>query len=87
MEDSLPSFLNHLAKGKKLKNKITFKRLDCPYQRNAIDCGVFMLYFIDKIARNNPSNQSEIISLFNQKEAHQFRLIIKDALMIHSSIL
>ncbi|EKE38027.1 hypothetical protein ENUP19_0062G0020 [Entamoeba nuttalli] len=58
--------------------------VDAPRQRNTIDCGVFMLYFIDKIARTNPTTLLELKNCLLLNEALNFREVIEDALTIAS---
>ena len=80
-ERKLKNFLKTLH-GNTGKPTIKFSRVDSPRQRNFIDCGAFMLYVIDKIARTNPSTRQELQECMKINEALSFRSVIKDALTI-----
>ncbi|EDR24304.1 sentrin/sumo-specific protease, putative [Entamoeba dispar SAW760] len=78
----LKRFIASLSKeGTRQLDKFVVK---APRQRNTIDCGVFMLYFIDKIARTNPTTLSDLENCLLLKEALNFREVIEDALTIAS---
>ena len=81
----LKKFLQTLS-GKSINSSIKCSRVNSPRQKNFIDCGAFMLYVIDRIARTNPSTRQELETCMKLSEALTFRNVIKDALIIAQSL-
>ncbi|ELP94768.1 sentrin/sumo-specific protease, putative [Entamoeba invadens IP1] len=69
------------------KVSIKTRKVKVPQQKNGIDCGVFMLYFLDTIARKKPSSIKQCDALFSFEKAIGFRKVIEDAMITVQSLL
>ncbi|KAL7714740.1 Sentrin/sumo-specific protease [Entamoeba marina] len=71
--------LSKLFKTTISSKKMPFHTITVPKQQNDVDCGVYLLYFIDKICRNQPNSIEDLETIFNESDALLFRSTIQNA--------
>ncbi|KAL7721719.1 Ulp1 protease family [Entamoeba marina] len=79
--NKLRSLVSNKLNGIPISSKtMPFYMVHVPKQNNCVDCGVYVLYFIDKIYRDQPISLYDMENLFSTKDALMFRNQIKGSI-------
>ncbi|KAG8314372.1 SUMO1 sentrin specific peptidase 8 [Homalodisca vitripennis] len=81
--DSAKLLFDRISKYLSPSESTKFKILDCPQQKNNIDCGVYLLLMVDWFIKGLHSGASLVENYFDQLEIKEKDVILKRALLAY----